>query len=377
MSSTLPTFDLKRNYARLSGEIDDAIKRVLESQHFILGPEVKAFEEEAAAYLETSHAIGTASGSDALLLALMALDLKPGDEVITTTYSFFATVSAITRLGGTPVFVDIDPESYNVDPARVLEKVTSRTKAFLPVHLFGQMMPLEGLADELKARGIAIVEDCAQSFGSWRRVGDRIIRSGTWGELGCFSFFPTKNLGCYGDGGMVCSSDDGLNERVRCLRTHGAGKEYHHDEVGLNSRLDALQAAILRVRLGHLELWNEERRAVAERYRLMFAQAGLLDHVTPPIETEGNYHIYHQYVIRAEKRDELGAWLYEQGIGNRIYYPIPLHMQRCFAFVGCKEGDFPEAERLAKESLALPIFPEILPEEQQRVVDAMAAFYRR
>ncbi len=373
---TLPSLDLKRNYQRIKEEIDEAVHRVLDSQYFILGPEVEAFEKEVSAYLGVKRGVGCASGSDSLLLALMALDLKPGDEVITSPYTFFATVSCITRLGLTPVFVDIDPVSYCLDVNRVMEKVTARTKVFLPVHIFGQMVPMDGLMDQLSARDIAVVEDGAQAFGSWRRVGDQIIRASAWGTIGCFSFFPTKNLGCYGDGGMVVTNCEALGEKLARLRVHGAGTTYYHDEVGLNSRLDALQAAILRVRMKYLEVWNEERRAAADRYRLLASQYNLLDRVGLPETVPGNGHTYHQYVIRARRRDELMAYLAEEGITTRVYYPLSLHLQKCFAFLGGKAGDYPESERLTQEALALPMFPELTGDEQQWVMETIAKFYR-
>ncbi len=376
IKKALPSLDLQRNYRRIEAEIDEAVHRVLESQHFIMGPEVEAFEREASAYLGVKHSLGCASGSDALLLALMALDLKPGDEVITTPYTFFASVSAITRLGAKPVFVDIDPASYCLDVGQVMDKVTARTRAFLPVHLFGQMVPMETLMEDLAARDIAVVEDGAQAFGSWRRVGDQIHRCGAWGTVGCFSFFPTKNLGCYGDGGMVTTNRDDLARRLGRLRVHGAGNTYYHDEVGLNSRLDALQAAILRVRMAHLETWNEERRIVAGRYRLLAAHHNLLDRISLPQALEGNGHIYHQYVIRARRRDELMAYLAGEGITTRVYYPLALHLQKCFAFLGGQAGDHPEAERLTQEALALPMFPELTEQEQQWVMETIARFYR-
>lgn len=373
----LPTLDLKRHYAQIKDEINEAIKGVVENQYFVLGPEVKAFEAEAANYLEVKHAIGCASGSDALLLDLMALDVKPGDEVITTPFTFFATVSAITRLGATPVFADIDPKSYVLDPEKVLEKITPRTKVFLPVHLFGQMVEMEKIVPALQERGIHVVEDCAQAFGTWRKVGEKIVRCGGWGGLGAVSFFPTKNLGAYGDGGMVTSNDDAVAERLSRLRVHGAGTTYFHDEVGLNSRLDAIQAAVLRVHLRHLDECFEERRLLADRYRMLFAERELGQFVTDPYEIPGNWHTYHQYVVRAAKRDELIAYLNEWGIGARIYYPLPLHLQKCFAYLGGKEGDLPESEKLAKECLALPIFPGLTMEEQQYVADVVAAFYKK
>ena len=373
---TLPTLDLKRHYAQIKEEIDGAIRGVVESQYFVLGPEVKSFENEAANYLEVKHAVGCASGSDALLLDLMALDVGPGDEVITTPFTFFATVSAITRLGATPVFADIDPKSYNLDPAEVLKKITPRTKVFMPVHLFGQMVEMEKIAPDLKSRGVHVVEDCAQAFGAWREAGGKIVRCGGWGGLGAFSFFPTKNLGAYGDGGMVTTNDDAQAERLSRLRVHGAGTTYFHDEVGLNSRLDALQAAILRVHLRHLDECIEERRRIADRYRMLFAERELGEFVTTPHELPGNYHTYHQYVIRAQKRDELMDFLAAEGIVSRVYYPLPLHLQKCFAFLGGRRGDYPESERLAEECLALPIFPGLTMEEQQWTADPIAKFYK-
>ena len=373
----LPTLDLKRHYARIKDEIAEAIRGVVESQYFILGPEVKAFETEAARYLEVKHAVGCASGSDALLLDLMALDIKPGDEVITTPFTFFASVSAITRLGAKPVFADINPRSYNVDPDKVLEKIGPKTKAFMPVHLFGQMVEMERVVPALKERGIAIVEDCAQAFGTWRRCGERIVRCGGWGGLGAISFFPTKNLGAYGDGGMVTTNDDAQAERLSRLRVHGAGSTYYHDEVGLNSRLDAIQAAVLRVHLRHLDECIEDRRRVADRYRMLFAEHELGEFLQTPEETPGNWHTYHQYVIRAQKRDELMAFLANEGITSRIYYPLPLHLQKCFAFLGGKEGDYPESERLACECLALPVFPGLTMDEQAWVAETIARFYKK
>jgi len=375
MERRLPTLDLKRNYARIKDEIKDALMEVLDSQYFILGPQVQNFEKEMESYLQISHAIGCASGSDALVLALMGLDIKEGDEVITTPFSFFATASCITRLGATPVFVDIDPVSFNIDPEKVLEKVSRRTKAFIPVHIFGQMVPMDNIISELQNQDIAVVEDAAQAFGSWRKVGDRIIRAGTWGRAGCYSFFPTKNLGGYGDGGMVVSSDEGLSQVLSRLRVHGAGTTYFHEEVGLNSRLDAMQAAVLRVKLRHFDEWQQERRAVAEKYKLLFGEFDLLDVVTPPSETEGNYHIYHQYVIKARKRDELQSFLAEKGIASRVYYPLSLHLQKCFSFLGYEKGSFPVSESLTEEVLALPIFPELTMDEQEWAVSSIAEFY--
>lgn len=372
----IPSFDLTRNYARVKEEVRVAIDRVLETQHFVLGPEVEALEKELAAYLEVKNTVTCASGTDSLVLALMTLDLKEGDEVITTPFTFFATTSCITRNGARPVFADVEPDSYNIDMNSVLERITPRTKAVLPVHLFGQTCKLEIIKDELKSRGIALIEDCAQAIGSHRMIGGKVCRAGSIGDMGCFSFFPTKNLGCYGDGGMVSVPDDEERAaRLKRLRVHGEGRTYYHEEIGINSRLDALQAAILRVRLRHLEEWNEERRIVAERYKMLFAEKNLLDRITPPAEQPGNRHVYHQYVVRAQKRDELQKFLAERGVTSRVYYPLPLHLQHCFAYLGGKEGDFPVSEMLAREVLALPMFPELLPEEQERVVSAIADFY--
>ncbi len=372
----LPTLDLKRNYDRVRSEIREAVDKVLESQHFILGPEVKAFEAEVAAHLGVPHAVGCASGTDALVLGLMALGVGPGDEVITTPFSFFATASCITRVGARPVFVDIDPCTYNFNVDQVLEKITPKTRAVIPVHLFGQMVPLEILAPKLKAGGIALVEDTAQAFGACRQVGPDLQRAGAVGDLGCISFFPTKNLGAYGDAGMITSTRDDLAKSLKSLRVHGSTATYFHDTVGINSRLDEIQAAILRVRLRHLQEWNEERRQAAARYALLFREFGLMDQVRPPVEAPGNTHIYHQYVIRCQQRDALQAHLESEGISTRVYYPLCLHLQPCFSDLGYREGDFPEAEALSRDCLALPIFPELEAEEQEWLVSSMAAFYR-
>jgi dTDP-4-amino-4,6-dideoxygalactose transaminase len=380
MADKLPILDLKRSYASVKDEIEGAVSRVLESQSFILGQEVRTFEERVESYLEGGLAVGCASGTDALLLALMALDVGPGDEVVTTPYSFFATAGCIARLGATPVFADIDPATYNIDLKKAVSKLGPRTKAFLPVHLFGQMAPLEEVTELCRERKIAVVEDAAQAFGSWRKVRqggkDAIVRAGVMGDVGCYSFFPTKNLGACGDAGMVVAAGEELGKRVRKLRVHGEGASYFHDEVGLNSRLDAIQAAILDVKFRHLETWNAERRCLADRYRMFFAMKNLEAFVTLPTEGEGNFHIYHQYVVRVPRRDDLMAHLEERGFPTRVYYPLPLHLQRCFAYLGYKPGDFPESERLSQEALALPIFIGLLPEEQEKLVDAVAEFFQ-
>lgn len=372
----IPAFELTRNYQRIKNEVRQGIDRVLESQHFILGKEVQEFEEEVASYLEVPFAVGCASGSDALLLALMALGLGEGDEVITTPFTFFASASCIVRSGAKPVFVDIDPETYNMNSQQVLEAITPRTKAVIAVHLFGQMCEVEKIAPHLKERGIALVEDCAQSFGAWREIDGAPRRGGSLGEVGCFSFFPTKNLGCYGDGGMVTTSSPELEKEIRLLRVHGAGQTYFHDKIGLNSRLDALQAAILRARLPHVEEWNRDRRRVAERYEELFAQADLGEAMVLPQEAPGNHHVYHQYVVRAQERDSLQKFLKERGIGSRVYYPRSLHRQHCFQEYLDSGVICPESEKLCDECLALPMFPELTPEEQERVVASVQAFYR-
>ncbi|MDR1874844.1 MAG: DegT/DnrJ/EryC1/StrS family aminotransferase [Synergistaceae bacterium] len=375
MTGGVPILDLKRQYRGIREEIREAVERVFESQAFILGAEVRAFEEHVERYLEKGVAVGCASGTDAILLALMALDVGPGDEVLTTPYSFFATASCIVRAGAKPVFADIDPSTYNIDLEDAAAKITPGTKAFLPVHLFGQMVPLERIAPLCRERGVAIVEDAAQAFGSWRRIDEEIVRAGVLGDVGCYSFFPTKNLGAAGDAGMVVALDPARGERLKKLRVHGAGTTYIHEEVGLNSRLDAIQAAVLDVKLRHLEEWNAERRIIADRYRMFFNMKKLEGVVKLPVELEGNHHIYHQYVIRVPRRDELMAYLEKRGLSTRVYYPLSLHLQRCFAFLGYRPGDFPESERLSEESLALPIFGGLSPEEQERLVDAAGDFY--
>jgi dTDP-4-amino-4,6-dideoxygalactose transaminase len=372
---TVPSFDLKRNYARVENEINEALRRVLPSAQFIMGPEVASFEREAAGYLEAQRAVAVASGTDALVLALMALGVGPGDEVITTPFSFFATVSCITRLGARPVFADVDKDSCNISMTRVRDAVTPRTKAFIPVHLFGQMCRLEEITDEFEAEHIAIAEDCAQAFGAHRTRDGVVARAGTWGEFGCFSFFPTKNLGAFGDAGMVTCRSGELGDRVAMLRLHGSASSYLHEEVGINSRMDAIQAAILRVRLRHIETWTEERIEAARRYGLLFAERGLFEHVVPPSVTEGNRHTYHQYVVRASRRDELQKFLASKGVVTRVYYPVSLHLQPCFAYLGYKKGDFPVSEELSDEVLALPMFPEITCAEQEKVADGIAEFY--
>jgi len=380
----IPAFSLTRQYEAIEHEIQAAINSVLSSQYFIGGPELQKFEAEAAQFLGVSAVVGCASGTDALWLALEAVGVGPGDSVLTTPFSFFASASSIARCGAKPVFADIDPETLNLSPGSaqsVLKPPASRVKAIMPVHLYGQCADMSAF-DELGAEfGATVVEDAAQAFGAkWRGK-----MAGSLGRVAAFSFYPTKNLGGYGDGGCVSTNDPDVAARVRNFRNHGSKQRYYHEEFGWNSRLDALQAAILRVKLRHLDEWNGRRRTLAAKYASSFAAAGLTKpgSVTPdgnsPIAILGvnseAFHIFHQYVVRAYRRDELRAFLSEAGIGTEIYYPLPLHLQEAFADLGYGKGDFPEAERAAAEVLALPMFPELREEEQQRVVAKIAEFY--
>lgn len=368
----VPLIDLTEQNRRLRPEIEAALGRVLDTNGFILGSEVKTLEAELAAYCGTKFAIGCASGSDALLLALMALDVKTGDEVITTPYSFFATVSAITRLGAIPVFVDIDPATYNLDVSQVEAKITERTRAIQPVHLYGQCVDMAALREVASKHGIPLVEDAAQAIGA----EENGLRAGAMSEIGCFSFYPSKNLGGMGDGGFMTTDDDGLAEKLFALRVHGSKERYYHKWVGLNSRLDGFQGAVLRVKLPHLDSWSDKRKANADLYRELFTDAGLTEQVSLPFEREHVRHIYNQYVVRVPaRRDKLRTFLTDRGIGTDVYYPMPLHLQECFEYVGYLPGDLPESEKAAAETLALPIFPELKPEQQKYVVDKVAEFF--
>jgi dTDP-4-amino-4,6-dideoxygalactose transaminase len=371
----VPLLDLRAQYEPLRDETLAAVGRVFESQGFVLGREVSALEEEVALYSQARHAVGCANGSDALLLALMALDVKAGDEVVTTPYSFFATAGAVARLGARPVFVDIDPRTYNIDAERVDAAITERTRALMPVHLYGQCAEMDALLTVASRHQISVVEDAAQAIGA-EDVGAR--RAGSLGEIGCFSFYPTKNLGGAGDGGMLTTNEERVAARLRSLRVHGEASKYHHQEIGFNSRLDSLQAAVLRVKLPHLDAWSDARAANAARYRELFADAGLLEEVELPYEREGVRHIYNQYVVRVRggRRDALVEHLKSAGIGTEIYYPVPLHLQECFRYLGYQEGDFPEAERAARETLALPVYPELNEVQQRYVVDSVREFFR-
>ena len=377
---TVPILDLTRSFGEIRADVFAAMERIFDAQSFILGKEVKTFEEHCDSYLELPEgsSVGCASGTDALLLALMACDIHEGDEVITTPFTFFATSGTIARLGAVPVFADVDPSTYNIKIDDALSKVTDKTRAFLPVHLFGQMAPIEGAVKEFHEHGVLTIEDTAQAFGATRLADGGLMRAGTVGDVGCYSFFPTKNLGGCGDGGLVVTRNSERAERLRRLRVHGSGTTYYHDEIGINSRLDALQAAILDIKLKRLETWNEERRKIADYYRLLFKTNGINEFITAPVELDGNYHIYHQYVVRVKsKRDELMEFLNAEGFAVRVYYPLPLHLQPCFSYLGYKKGDFPVSEQLADEVLALPVFPGLKESEQEALVSKMKEFFRK
>jgi dTDP-4-amino-4,6-dideoxygalactose transaminase len=370
---TVPLLDLEAQYRPIRDEILRALTRVADSQRYILGPEVVALERELAALLEVEHAVGVSSGTDALLVALMALGVGPGAEVITPTYSFFGTAGVVARLGATPVFVDIDPDTYALQPALVARAISPRTRAILPVHLYGLSADMDALREIAQPAGIPIVEDAAQAIGA-RYHGHRL---GSLGTAGCFSFFPSKNLGAFGDGGLVTTNDATLAHEMRLLRNHGAEPKYVHARLGGNFRLDEIQAAVLRVKAPHLEAWSNARRRNADRYRTLFAQAALDEIVELPIEPAGLTHIYNQFVVRVPSRDALRAHLTGAGVGTEIYYPVPFHRQPCFAHLGRASDLFPVADRAAEMSLALPIFGELTLEQQRHVVSAIAAFYGR
>ena len=366
----VPLLDLKAQYVSIQSEIRAAIDRVCESQHFILGPEVSALEEELAQVCGARFAIGVSSGTDALLVALMALEVGPGDEVVTTPYSFFATAGVVARLGARPVFVDINPNTFNIDPTAIPAKLNARTKAIIPVHLYGQCVDLTQLLSLAQERNIPIIEDAAQAIRATDTHGNQ---AGTTGAMGCFSFFPSKNLGAFGDAGMVVTSDEKLADSLRSLRVHGSKPKYYHPVIGGNFRLDALQAAVLRVKLPYLEAWTAKRRENAARYRNLITRADLLDWITLPQDSAG--HIYNQFNIRVPHRDQLRDFLNERGVGTEIYYPLPLHLQECFQQLNYRPGDFPHAEAAAQESLALPIYPELTEEQQRYVVDLIQEYF--
>jgi dTDP-4-amino-4,6-dideoxygalactose transaminase len=370
----VPLLDLKQQHSALREELRAAVDRVFDTQHFILGEDVHLLEGEIARYTETRHAVGCASGSDALLLAMLALDIGAGDEVLTTPFTFFATAGAIARTGASPRFVDIDPRTYNLDTSQLEGAVNDRTRAVMPVHLYGQCAEMDEILELAERRGLHVIEDAAQAIGGQ----DLGRQAGSMGAVGCFSFYPTKNLGAAGEAGIITMQDDALAARLRRLRVHGGETEYHHSEIGFNSRLDTLQAAVLRVKLPHLDAWSQARRDRAARYTRLLTDAGLVELVTPPFVREDALHIFHQYVIRVSppaQRDALIEHLKANGVGTKIYYPVPLHLQECFSHLGYSEGDFPESERAARETLALPMFPELTEEQQHYVVETVRRFF--
>lgn len=384
----VPLLDLKPQYVSLKADIDAAIQKVCESQHFILGPAVKELEAGIAGYCQVKHGIGVSSGTDALLLALMGLDIGPGDAVITSSYTFFATGGTIARSGAQPVFLDIDPVSFNLSAAAVRTYLTSRcerregklvdrrsglhVRALMPVHLYGQLADMAALVPIAREFGLKVIEDAAQAIGAADAAGRRAC---SFGDVGCLSFFPTKNLGAFGDAGACTANDDALAHYMTILRVHGGEPKYYHSFIGGNFRIDELQAAVLNVKLKALDSWTEGRQRNARIYDSAFATAALAPRVRTPVAMPGARHIYNQYVIRVQRRDELRAHLAGKGVGTEVYYPVPLHLQKCFDYIGLKAGDLPESERAAAETLALPIFPELAPEQLQYVVDSIAEFY--
>lgn len=358
--------DLVTQYHSIKQEIDDAVNATLESGHFILGPAVVKFEESIASYLGVKFAIGLASGTDALVLALRALNIGAGDEVIIPAYTFFATAGTVMSVGAKPVIVDVDPVTYEIDVTKIEERITPNTKAIIPVHLYGHPADMDPILEIAQKYSLKVIEDNAQAFGSTYRGR----KTASIGDIGCLSFFPTKNLGAFGDGGMVVTNDPALAERMRMLRTHGWKKKYYSEEVGYNSRLDAMQAAILQAKLPHVDEWNEKRRAIAARYSEKLAPLG----VTVPVECDWGTHVYHLYIIRSDRRAELQAFLKQKGIASEVYYPLPPHLSIPCRTFGYKEGDFPHAERASQETLALPLYPELTVEQQDMVIQAVAEF---
>lgn len=385
----VPLLDLKAQYKSLKPEIDEALIRVAESQYFILGPDMQKMEKELCDFLGCKYAFGVSSGTDALLLALMALDIKQGDEVIVPTYSFFATAGVVARLNATPVFVDVDPVTFNIDPEEVRKKITDKTKAIVPVHLYGQSSDMDAIMQIANENNLFVIEDGAQAISTQYKDGRC---AGTIGHIGCYSFFPSKNLGCFGDGGLVVTNEDDLAYRMKIMRVHGGDPKYYHKVIGGNFRMDAIQAAIISVKLPHLNSWSEGRRKNANLYTKFFIENSLAtktggtkfssaEKVLLPAavyEKSGhkNHHIYNQYCIRVEKRDELRKYLSEKNIGTEIYYPVPFHQQECFKYLGYKDGEFPVSEFSAQHSVALPIYPELSAAQIEYVVTTIAEFFK-
>ena len=376
----VPFFDLNAQFSSIEEEIKSALDEVFKTQQFILGPKVEALEQTIAQYCQTRYAMGVASGSDALLLSLMSLGIGSGDEVILPPFTFFSTAGVVSRLGAIPVFVDIDPDTFNIDPSIIETKITSKTKAIIPVHLFGQCVDMDPLLKIAKENKFFVIEDAAQALGAEYKPSPNANgrRAGQMGDIGCFSFYPTKNLGAFGDAGMVVTHHSDLAEKIRILRVHGSQPKYFHKKIGINSRLDTIQAAILLVKFEYLEKWTTERQKKAERYQLLFQDLlSSVDGLKLPTVQYQNRHIYHQYVIRVQERDRLKQFLMENGIGTDIYYPLPLHLQECYSFLKYRQGDLPISEKASEESLALPIYPELTEDQQMMVVDRIKAFYKK
>ena len=386
----VPLLDLKSQYQALKKELDEAVLRVAESQHFILGPEVEKMEDEFCKFLGCEYAIGVSSGTDALLLALMGIDIKPGDEVIVPTYSFFATAGVVSRMNARPVFVDSDPITFNIDPSRIEEKITSKTRVIIPVHLYGQCADMDPIMRVAKKHKLHVIEDGAQAISAQYKDGKN---AGTIGDIGCYSFFPSKNLGCFGDGGLVVTNNEKLAHLLQIKRVHGGEPKYHHKVIGGNFRLDALQAAVIRVKLPYLNYWSESRRKNAELYNQLFIEAELAEEagktefdsknlvLLPRAKYKNlkgltNYHIYNQYIVRVEQRDVLRQFLTDSGISTEIYYPVPFHLQECFSDLHYKKKDFPVAEKSANTSIALPIYPELTKEQIKYIVDKIKEFLK-
>ena len=370
--SGVPLLDLKAQYQSIRSEIEPVMREVVESQYFILGPKVVELEKEVAQYSDTKYAVGVSSGTDALLIALMAIDIEPGDEIITTPYSFFATAGLIARLGAKPVFVDIEEDTYNIDPEKIEAKISKKTRAIIPVHLYGQMADMDPIMRLAKKYNIAVIEDAAQAIGSEYKDAQR---AGSLGDIGCFSFFPSKNLGGFGDAGMVVTNDDHLAEKLVQLRVHGSHPKYYHKMVGGNFRIDALQAAVLSVKLKHLDAWTEGRQKNAQDYMALIAEKGLSEKIHPPVIRDGYRHIFNQFILRADDRDNLINHLRSKKIGCEIYYPVTLHNQECFAYLGYQKGDFPVSEAAAQNTLAIPIYPELTMAQKNYVIDQIQDFY--
>lgn len=392
----VPLLDLKGQYQSIKKEVDEAVQKVIDSQYFIMGPDVAKLEEEICNYLNCQFAVGVSSGTDALLLALMALDIEPGDEVIVPTYSFFATAGVVARLNAKPVFVDIDPVSFNIDTTQIEKKITSKTKAIIPVHLYGQSADMQPIMQIARKYSLFVIEDAAQAIGTQYKDGRHV---GTIGDIGCFSFFPSKNLGGFGDGGIVTTNNPNLEHKMRIMRVHGMEPKYYHKVIGGNFRLDSIQAAVLRVKLPHLDKWSDKRRNNAALYTKYFMESGLANEegrttfddnnkvllpkaVYKPSEEQikngllKNYHIYNQFVIRVEKRDELLEYMKKKDIGCEVYYPVPFHRQECFLYLDSKDVDFPHSNLAAKHSIALPIYPELSDEQIKYVVDTISKFIK-